>query len=102
MAPLCGKSLSPNDQRVWQQAIAMLRGLKLRNGFEEKDLTAAVGKALNRSAWTSRNCEDCGIKVTSGATNSRGPQWGGGGAVPLGWHPLRTLNLLHATCVSAA
>ena len=73
MAPLCGKPLSPEDQKVWQQAIAMLRGLKLRNGFGEKDLTAAVGKALHRGAWSSRNCEDCGVKVTRGATNSRGP-----------------------------
>jgi hypothetical protein len=34
MAPLCGKVLSPEDQKVWQQALAMLMGLKIRNGFE--------------------------------------------------------------------
>ena len=79
MAPVCGKPLNRKDQKVWQQAIAMLRGLKLRNGFGEKDLTAAVGKALHRGAWSSRNCEDCGVKVTRGATNSRGPQGEGGG-----------------------
>jgi hypothetical protein len=37
-------------------------GLKVRNGFGEKDLTAAVGTALRRRS-TKRNCEDCGVTV---------------------------------------
>jgi hypothetical protein len=65
MAPLCGKPLSPKDRKVWQQAIALLMGLKFRNGFGEKDLTAAVGTALRRRA-TKRNCEDCGVTVARG------------------------------------
>ena len=69
MAPLCGKPLSPADRRVWQQAIALLMGLKKRNGFGEKDLTAAVGTALRRGA-TKRNCEDCGVVVAGRAANS--------------------------------
>jgi hypothetical protein len=84
MAPpahLCGKPLSPEDRNVWQQAIAMLMGLKIRNGFDEKDMTAAVGTALHRGA-TSRTCEDCGVKVGSGAANSgvqgaEQPPWAG-------------------------
>jgi hypothetical protein len=43
MGPLCGKPLSPEDRKVWQQCIAMLFGLKIRNGFGEKDLAAEVG-----------------------------------------------------------
>ena len=82
VAPLCGKPLSPEDRKVWQQAIAMLMGLKIRNGFGEKDLTAAVEKALIRGAWLSRNCEDCGVKVASGAASSGGGS--GFGAVPSG------------------
>jgi hypothetical protein len=66
MAPLCGKPLSPKDRKVWQQAIALLMGLKFRNGFGEKDLAAAVGTALRRRA-TKRNCEDCGVMVARGA-----------------------------------
>ena len=63
----------------------MLMGLKIRNGFGEKELTAAVGMALHRGAAI--NCEDCGVKVASGASNDlnsgRGHQEGS--AVPLGW-----------------
>jgi hypothetical protein len=77
MAPVCGKPLSPEDRKVWQQAIASLVGLKVRNGFGEKELTAEVGTALHRAA-ASRNCEDCGVKVTSGAAHS----------VAQGTHPL--------------
>ena len=62
MAPLCGRQLSPADRRVWNQTIAMLMGLKIRNGFGEKELTAAVGMALHRGA-AKHNCEDCGVKV---------------------------------------
>ena len=69
MAPLCGKPLSPEDRTVWRQAIALLMGLKIRNGFIEKDLTTAVGKALRRRA-SRRKCEDCGAKVQWGAANS--------------------------------
>ena len=85
MAPLCGRQLSPADRRVWNQTIAMLMGLKIRNGFGEKELTAAVGMALHRGA-AKHNCEDCGVKVAGGASNdlnSGGHQEGS--AVPLGW-----------------
>jgi hypothetical protein len=75
MAPLCGKPLSPADRRVWQQVIALLMGLKMRNGLGEKELTAAVGTALHRGA-TKPICEDCGVKVARGATIL----WGGGGS----------------------
>ena len=88
MAPLCGKLLSPTDRKVWHQALAMLMGLKIRNGFGENELVAAVGTALRRRA-TKRNCEDCGVKVAGGAAiNSGGHQ--GGSAVPLGWRFLIT------------
>ena len=66
---LCGKPLSPEDRKVWQQAIAMLIGLKVRNGLDERDLLAAVVEtALHRgcaalTASCKRTCEDCGIKV---------------------------------------
>ena len=96
-APLtvCGKPLSPGDRKVWQQAIALLMGLKVRNGIGEKDLAGAVETALHHSAgggWApevniqptgrrkarrtkadvaraqaTRKCEDCGVKVASGA-----------------------------------
>jgi hypothetical protein len=68
MAPLCGKLLSPEDRNVWQQAIALLMELKIRNGFGEKDLAAAVGMALHRGA-VKRSCEDCGVKVAGGAAS---------------------------------
>ena len=72
MAPLlCGRQLSPADRRVWKQAIAMLVGLKRRNGFGEKDLAAAVGTAVRRGA-ARRYCEDCGVKVAGGATINSG------------------------------
>jgi hypothetical protein len=78
MAPLNVCGFSPEDRKVWRQAIAMLIGLKIRNGFGEKDLAAAVRTALHRSANTGRNCEDClltgGVKVASGAASSGGPQ----------------------------
>ena len=47
----------------------MLMGLKIRNGFGEKELGAAVGTAL-RLART--DCEDCGVKVAGGATINPG------------------------------
>ena len=64
MAPLklCGMQLSAADRRVWKQAIAMLVGLKRRNGFGGKDLAAAVGTAVRVGA-AKRSCEDCGVKV---------------------------------------
>ena len=71
MAPLHGKLLSPADRRVWRQAIAMLVGLKRRNGFGEKDLAAAVGTAVRRGA-ARPYCEDCGVKVAGGATINSG------------------------------
>ena len=64
MLSLCGKTLSREDQKVWKQAITLLLGLKIRNGFGEKDLfdlSAAVGKMLHRKL--SEHCEDCGMKV---------------------------------------
>ena len=83
MAPLCGRQLSPADRRVWNQAIAMLMGLKRRNDFGEKDLAAAVGAALHR-ATKSGNCEDCGVMVASVAAVAEGvtrgserPPWAG-------------------------
>jgi hypothetical protein len=77
MAPLCGKWLSPDDRRAWQQAVALLVGLKVRHGLGVKELSAAVGKALYRGA-ARRNCEDCGEKVSRGGV---GGVWGGGGGV---------------------
>ena len=68
---LCGKALSPGDRKVWYQAIAMLMGLKVRNGFGEKELAAAVGTALRRGV-TKPYCEDCGVKVAGGATTAGG------------------------------
>ena len=76
MAPLCGQLFSrPEDRKVWNQAIAMLMGLKRRNDFGEKDLAAAVGTALHRSA-SGRNCKDCGVTVARWAATCylRGPQ----------------------------
>jgi hypothetical protein len=70
-ARLCGKPLSPKDRKVWLQAIALLMGLKIRNGYGAKDLTDEVGKSLHR-ATASRNCEDCGVKVTGAAAHSGG------------------------------
>ena len=79
-APLCGKPLSPEDGKVWRQAIALLMGLKFRNPeFGNKDLAAAVGMALHRGAIKkkkSKKCEDCGVKVARGAAYS-GAQGGG-------------------------
>ena len=78
MAPLDVAGFSPEDRKVWRQAIAILMGLKIRNGCGEKDLAAAVRTALHRSANTGRTCEDClltgGVKVASGAASSGGPQ----------------------------
>ena len=75
MVPLCRKPLGPEDQKVWQQGIALLMGLKIRNGFGEKELTAAVGTALHiRAARQSASCEGCGVKVERGAANSGGAQ----------------------------
>jgi hypothetical protein len=71
---------------VWNQALAMLMMLKIRNGFGEKELAAAVGTALRRGVKICP-CEDCGWQVACGASNS-GER--GVGAVPLGW---RFLNL---------
>ena len=63
LAPLCGKMLSHKDRQVWQQAIALLMGLKVRNGFGEKDLAGAVERALHLGA----SCEDCRMRVARGA-----------------------------------
>jgi hypothetical protein len=72
MAPLlCGRQLSPADRRVWKQASALLVGRQRRNGFGETDLAAAVGTAVRRGA-ARPYCEDCGVKVTGGATINSG------------------------------
>ena len=90
MAPLCGKPLTPEDREVWQQAIAMLMGLRIRNGFGEEDLVAAVGTALRRgAAIAKKKCEDCGVKVAGGAAIIPGGAQGGS-AVPLVWQFLIT------------
>ena len=60
---LCGKPLSFKDRKVWKEAIAMIMGLKVQYGFVEKDLAVAVERALHRGT----RCEDCRIKVASGA-----------------------------------
>ena len=72
MAPLCGRQLSLAERRVWNQAIAMLMGLKRRNDFGEKDLAAAVGTALHVRGATKRYCADCGVKVAGGAAINSG------------------------------
>jgi hypothetical protein len=46
---VCGKPLSPRDRKVWQQAIALLMGLRVRNGIGKKDLAGAVETALHHS-----------------------------------------------------
>ena len=67
---VCGLPLKSKDRKVWQQAIAMLMGLKIRNGFGEDDLAAAVGKALRTRGTSKRYCEDCAVKVAHGAASS--------------------------------
>ena len=66
-APLtvCGKPLSPGDRKVWQQAIALLMGLKVRNDIGEKDLAGAVETALHHSAG-GRSAPEVNIQPTSG------------------------------------
>ena len=71
MAPLCGRQLSPADRKVWHQAIVILMGLRIRNDFGEKELTAAVGTALHRGAAAKHSCEECGVKVAGGASNDK-------------------------------
>ena len=63
LTPVGGKMLSHKDRQVWQQAIALLMGLKVRNGFGEKDLAGAVERALHLGA----SCEDCRMRVARGA-----------------------------------
>jgi hypothetical protein len=75
----------------------MLMGLKIRNGFGEKELTVALGTALHRGA-AKHNCEECGVKVAGGASNNklRGPRGASRGlrgplglAIPkLAWPPI--------------
>ena len=43
---VCGLRLKSKDRKVWQQAIAMLMDLKVRNGLGEKELVGAVERAL--------------------------------------------------------
>ena len=74
MTLLCGKPLGPDDSKVWRQALAMLMGLKIRNGLGEKDLAGVVETALLKLCQSAadptrnkHNCEDCWLKVASGA-----------------------------------
>jgi hypothetical protein len=66
-APLtvCGKPLSPGDRKVWQQAIALLMGLKVRNDIGKKDLAGAVETALHHSAGGG-SAPEVNIQPTSG------------------------------------
>ena len=94
---------------MWQQAIALLVELKVRNGIGEKDLAGAVETALHHSAGgrsapevniqptgrrkarrtkaemarahATHKCEDCGVKVASRAAGHAASR-GGGRAVP--------------------
>ena len=129
-APLtvCGKPLSPRDRKVWQQAIGMLMGLKVRNEIGEKDLAGAVEMALHHSAGggpapevniqptgrrkarrtkaegaraqATRKCEDCGVKVASRAAVHAASR--GGESGPLGQlappKPRRPPNLHSISC----
>jgi hypothetical protein len=65
--------LSADDRNVWQQAIAALVGLKMRNGLGEKDMTAAVSTALRQSS-SRRTCEDCGLTRPSLGLPAEGKQ----------------------------
>ena len=67
-APLtvCGKPLSPGDGKVWQQAIALLMGLKVRNDIGEKDLAGAVETALHHSAGGGSAPPEVNIQPTGG------------------------------------
>jgi hypothetical protein len=70
-APLCGKPLTPEDRKVWQQAVALLMGLVIRNGFGKADLCTAMQTALEqRRAASTRNCQDCGVKVPHGGLHT--------------------------------
>ena len=104
MAALCGKSFSSEDRKVWQQAIALLVGLKIRNSLGENDLAAAVETALLQRAVRGNSCEDCGLKVTSGAAIAQGGAQGGrsgpvGLAIPKPPGSSFASNLLQATYV---
>ena len=56
---LSGKPLTSQDRTQWNQAIALLQLFKARNGFDGKDVGAAVATALQRT------CEGCGLKHAS-------------------------------------
>ena len=73
----CLEALGPEDRKVWQQAIALLMGLRIRNGLFTERLTAAVGVAL-REGGEKRKCKDCGMKVGGGAACLGGRAGGGG------------------------
>ena len=54
----------------------MLTGLKIRNGFIEEDLTAAVATELHRGK---KKCEDCQLKMPSFGLPAHGKKrWCGG------------------------
>ena len=88
---LCGKPLSRDDQKVWKQAVVLLVGLKLRNGLGKRELAAAVGAALEHRK-PSDYCEDCRVKVGSGAAHPQDLRARGFLNQP--WPPIRTRDLL--------
>ena len=61
---MCGKPLSTGDGKVWQQAIAMLMGLKVRNGIGEKDLAGAVETALHHFSAGDGSAPEVNIQPT--------------------------------------
>ena len=109
-APLtvCGKPLSPGDRKVWQQAIALLMGLKVRNDIGEKDLAGAVETALvaeptankKPTVNATRKCEDCGVKVASRAAGHAASR-GGRAVASASWrllNPAAPPNLHSISC----
>jgi hypothetical protein len=93
-APLtvCGKPLSPEDRKLWQQAICALVGVKVRTGFGSFGLATALAEALERAAGKRHICEDCGVKVARGRILAEGE---GGGSGPLGDRYLVPPHTLH-------
>jgi hypothetical protein len=72
----------------------VLIGLKVRNGFGEKDLVAAVGTVLHRSAYNC-NCDDWRVRLL--APSPRSPRTCGVsrfGAVYSACAPSSTLAIL--------
>ena len=62
LALVGGKMLSHKDVKVWQQAMAMLMGLKVRNGFVKRDLAGGCGGACAATRCQLRGLHDEGGK----------------------------------------